>query len=410
MLYSVKCCDRLWRWVQKRPSQKYEAKMSALTKFIREIDVSIGVDRAEDWNRGQSSSIEAETDVEALTMWIRERSGKSESTRSNYIKEANRVLLWCKTQAKDLGSLTRDDVYRYKEFLEAPPEEYCGNKVSRNDEDWQPFFSQKPSINTVKQSIGVVCAMLGWLKMVGYLKVNPAEKIPVPRSTPEWRRRAIPDSALLCVRDYLDEMPVTTPLQKRRQARMRWLFHLMNYSGLRISEVRGTKMGNFVSETRNGKSRTFLEVTGKGGKKRAVPVISELMDELVIYRESLGLDAYPSEGEDTPLVCTIESGRPLEEMTRQAVHNAVKLLLEKTMQKLISIGCDQDAKILSKVSAHWFRHTYATRLLDSGASLRTGRDNLGHSSLNTTNMYSHSEQDDRFDETERLGAMLKDKY
>jgi site-specific recombinase XerD len=150
-----------------------------------------------------------------------------------------------------------------------------------------------------------------------------------------------------------------------------------------------------------------------------------------LYRKSLGLTPFPSRTEETPLVCSIETFKeksPQEEvleeksngkkkkkvkdandhLTRQSIHNAVKLLIDRTTKRLMELECDEDAEILSRVSSHWFRHTYATKLLDSGASLSTGRDNLGHANISTTNLYSHSGQDKRFDETEGIGKMLKD--
>ena len=161
-------------------------------------------------------------------------------------------------------------------------------------------------------------------------------------------------------------------------------------------------MGAFFSETRNGKSRTFISVHGKGNKERDIPVLPELTAELRLYRESIGLNPYPTASEKIPLICCIENDRTHESITRQAIHNAIKFLIEKSTQRLINADNHADAETLTKISAHWFRHTYATTLLDKGADMRTARDNLGHSNISITHVYSHSDLDKRFDDTEKL--------
>ena len=357
------------------------------------------------WNSGLESRISAKNDSEALAQWVTERGARSKSTKDNYIREGNRFLIWLQEyKLSSIGSLQRTDVTDYVEFLRHPPEEMIGAKKSRSADDWRPFFEANPSESSVKHSFGVICALLAWLASTGYIKYNPAEKLPRARTTPKWRRRALSDDVLGHVLEGIEAMPRGSALQDRRYRRMRWIFHLLRLTGMRISEIQSSTMGDVRYETRNGKRRCFLQIVGKGQKERWIPVIEELEHELTQYRQSLGLDG--SKFKSLPLVGSIESGRLNEPITRQAIHNAVKLMIGKASVSLIAQGLHTEADLLEKVSAHWFRHTYATNLLDSGASLQTGRDNLGHASLATTGIYSHSNLDSRFDETARLANRI----
>lgn len=378
-------------------------EIDGVTPVITLDDVE-RIKRVEDnWNKGEVSTVSASTDRDALTLWIRERSAESEHTRASYIREVNKLIHWSThVIGKGLTSLTREDMFAYKEFIANPPEHLCGPKRANTAADWKPFFSATPSTTSVRQSFGIVCAMFTWLKSTGYLKLNPVEKMPRQTATPKWRRRSLSDDTIFFVGEFLDDMPKATPLQSRRYHRLRWMFHLFRLTGMRISEVQATTMGNFFSETRGGKSRMFLDVLGKGGKERDIPVMGELLDELNLYRLSVGLSPYPIPHEKIPLICGIDKNKLDDKITRQAIHNAIKYLVGKVTLKLSSMGHHEDAAALQMVSAHWLRHTYATNLLDKGVSLKTARDNLGHADISTTGHYSHSDLDNRFDETEKF--------
>jgi integrase/recombinase XerD len=359
-----------------------------------------------EWNKGELTSVCATSDVMALNLWIKERGFKSKNTEQNYIRETEKLRAWLSLTNKSLASVTREDMFTYREFLHSPPESLCGDKSGKEESGWRPFYTNTPSNTTVRQSFGVACAMFSWLKLTGYIKINPAESIPREVAKPQWRRRSLSDTTLKCIRDFLEEMPSKTDTQIKKRNRARWLFNLLRLTGVRIGEVQSAKMSDIVNETRKGKSRTFLRVIGKGNKERLIPVIEELQEELELYRTSLGLSPCPEYNEKTPLVCSIENGRENAHMTRQALHNAIKLFIDKTHDKLMSLECFEDAAILKKASAHWMRHTYATNLADSGVSAKTGRDNLGHANMSTFNIYLHTDEDERFDETEKYTKRL----
>ena len=131
-----------------------------------------------------------------------------------------------------------------------------------------------------------------------------------------------------------------------------------------------------------------------------MPATSELMMELTRYRRTVGLPPYPSPDEDTPLLLPIgQSGTAL---TRAALHSIVKKVFKAAATQLRQRGDEFTARaeVLERASAHWLRHTAGSHMADQQIDLRLVRDNLGHSSLNTTSQYLHVDDDRRHEDTE----------
>jgi integrase len=208
------------------------------------------------------------------------------------------------------------------------------------------------------------------------------------------------------VQTTITSLPRESDRECGRYARARWLFSLLYGCGLRISEVAENTMGGFfAARTPNTKTR-WLEIVGKGGKTRIVPVTRELLAELIHYRKAYGLAPLPPAGDATPLVLSITGkAKPL---TRAALHGIVKQVFNAAAGRAALQGADAAHQVerLQSASAHWLRHTSGSRMADAQMDLRHIRDNLGHESLATTSGYLHSTDDVRHRETDaklRLG-------
>jgi site-specific recombinase XerD len=132
------------------------------------------------------------------------------------------------------------------------------------------------------------------------------------------------------------------------------IFLLMYGSGLRVSEVAGLEVSRFSS------LKGSVEVLGKGKKWRWVPLVK-----------------------DAVKVCNENQGEKflVEAAPRQ---NYSVRTLHRHIQKL-----GRDAGLARPLHPHMLRHSYATHLLEGGAHLRTIQELLGHSSLQTTQAYTH---------------------
>lgn len=134
-------------------------------------------------------------------------------------------------------------------------------------------------------------------------------------------------------------------------------------SGLRVSELVGLDKGDVDMD------EDWVRVTGKGSKERVVPLGSKAKASLKRYLvRRLELVSEPTDA----LFLNFRGGR----LTARSVRRLLK-------QHLIKAGLDPE------VTPHGLRHSFATHLLDSGADLRSIQEMLGHSSLSTTQRYTH---------------------
>jgi integrase/recombinase XerC len=141
-------------------------------------------------------------------------------------------------------------------------------------------------------------------------------------------------------------------------------------SGVRVSELVGMNVDSvdFVGGT--------IKVRGKGRKERIVPIGDKALEALSEYFNERGSffvlkrnDVHISK---EALFLNNWGGRLSAESVKKTVHNYIKA-----------------AAIKKNVSAHSFRHSFATHLLERGADLRMVQELLGHASLSTTQIYTH---------------------
>ena len=164
------------------------------------------------------------------------------------------------------------------------------------------------------------------------------------------------------VERILKAIDLSTDLGKRNQCMIEVLYGC----GLRVSELIDLKISNINFK------EGYLKVTGKGDKTRFVPLAdytSRLIKEYIknvrsqykIHRKCEDILFLNSRGSS---------------MSRVIVFIIIKELTEK-------------AGISKKISPHTFRHSFATHLLQNGADLRYIQEMLGHSSITTTEIYTH---------------------
>jgi integrase/recombinase XerC len=161
------------------------------------------------------------------------------------------------------------------------------------------------------------------------------------------------------------EMPQGSSLKDLRD---RAVLELLYASGLRVRELAGLNDENLDM------SQQLVRVFGKGRKQRIVPFGEFAARALTAYlteRDRLGL-SQPEDDGQTPVFVSIR-GRRLNARD-------VQRLVEKTRLRLPSGR---------RLTAHTLRHSFATHLLERGADLRAIQELLGHSSLATTQKYTH---------------------
>ena len=203
-------------------------------------------------------------------------------------------------------------------------------------------------------------------KLVENDPVYLAEKPKLPLRMPVWMERDEQERFKAALNDNSDlpenifgHTPENIMLIRQRY---QVLFDLLQNSGLRISEalalrVRDVRLsGNVVRSVR---------VIGKGNKERLVPLPTSFGEELAAWVSDMQQDDF--------IFCKEPGGNP-------PTPRSVRGYLRKIMKK---------AGLTKKITPHKLRHTYATRLLESGAELVDIQALLGHANLTTTQMYTH---------------------
>ena len=144
------------------------------------------------------------------------------------------------------------------------------------------------------------------------------------------------------------------------------IIEVMYGCGLRVSEVISLKISDIYVKDE------FIRIIGKGDKERLVPIGKKTLKELSNYTQGERLHQdIKAKFTDTVFINARGTG-----LTRQSVFLLVKSLAEK-------------AGIKKTISPHTLRHSFATHLLEGGADLRAVQQMLGHSSISTTEIYTH---------------------
>jgi integrase/recombinase XerC/integrase/recombinase XerD len=212
--------------------------------------------------------------------------------------------------------------------------------------------------STIARKLSVVRSFLGFCEDNGLMNRSPGAGVGSPRVPRRLPQVLTPVQAA----DLLDAIGAAKPLEVRDRA----LFELIYSSGLRCQEVLDLRLRDVNLQARE------VRVKGKGRKVRVIPVGEVALDALQRYvsegRSRLGMNA----AEDDHVFLS-RSGRPLSSSDVQ----------RRLTKYLIRAGAP------SGTSPHTLRHSFATHLLEGGADLRVIQEMLGHSSLRTTQVYTH---------------------
>ena len=222
------------------------------------------------------------------------------------------------------------------------------------------LYERRLEKTSVSRKLACLRTFFKFLVRDGRLKTNPAELISSPRLPKKLPSYLSEDEAAAVV-----EMPAGDAFKDLRD---RAILELLYASGLRVRELVGLNDENLDM------AQQLVRVFGKGRKQRIVPFGEFAARALTAYveeRDSQGLALSEDDGQ-TPVFVSV-NGRRLNARD-------VQRLVEKTRMGLPSGR---------RLTAHTLRHSFATHLLENGADLRAIQELLGHSSLATTQKYTH---------------------
>lgn len=218
------------------------------------------------------------------------------------------------------------------------------------------------SRRTLHNRIAGIRAFYRYCRETGQVDRNPFASLSLPKlekGLPKFLTREQMERFL----DGPSRLLAAATISEAEAWRDRAALELLYGAGLRISELVGADLAKFDG------SRGLLRVLGKGGKERVVPV-----GKIALFCLRQHLHVGGRQGRrDGPLV-THPSGRGV---SARWVQVRMKTYLAA-------------ADLPRDLSPHKLRHSFATHLLDEGADLRSVQELLGHSSLSTTQIYTHT--------------------
>ena len=220
------------------------------------------------------------------------------------------------------------------------------------------LLHRKNRKTTIARKLSAIRSFFKYLQKNGIISENPAELVLTPKQD-----KTIP--VYLSVDEMfrlLDSIQTDSLLGLRNRA----IFETLYSSGIRVSELAAMNFSDVDF------SAATVQVSGKGNKQRIVPVGHKALAAIKAYRNRLQQQAGLPSPNEGPLF--------LNRFHTRLSPRSIARILRKLVD---TVG------LLTPVSPHALRHTFATHLLDAGADLRAVQELLGHRSLSTTQKYTH---------------------
>jgi len=212
------------------------------------------------------------------------------------------------------------------------------------------------STSTITRKIASLRSLFSFLHTEGIIEANPCEMLPNPKRPVKIPKVLSIDQTIKLINAPIQTQ--TSPISLRDHS----MLHTAYASGLRVSELI-----NLDHKDLDFKSRT-LRCMGKGSKERLIPIHSAALESIRTYMAH-------SHDKRSGIECLFLN-RNGNRITRQGFWLIIKKYALQT-------GLDKF------VSPHVLRHSFATHMLEGGAPLRHIQELLGHSSISTTQIYTH---------------------
>ena len=243
----------------------------------------------------------------------------------------------------------------YRRDLEALVAWATGDVALLKEVDIRAFVAAEHrrglSPKSLQRRLSAIRSFYQWLLKHGRIAANPAGGIRAPKAPRKLPQVLDADEAKALV-----EVPTDAPLGLRDRA----MLELFYSSGLRLSELCALRWRDLHLD------EGLVDVRGKGGKERIVPVGSHARTALREWR------ADTRAGDDAP-VFPGRGGKPISP-------RAIQIRMRQLAQR---------QGLFKRVHPHLLRHSFASHVLESSGDLRGVQELLGHADISTTQIYTH---------------------
>lgn len=301
--------------------------------------------------------------LEDYIEYLRANKGLGERTQRAYENDIQQCLAWCNRHGfNNISDLTTDDL-----------------------RSWMAYASKNHARSSLARRVVAVRGFFAWCKHIGRISSNPAEILMTPKiknmlptvldeSQAEELMNSVDEqthNSSENMSEYSSESALCDgtssylPRQVAIKLRNAAILELLYATGMRVGELTSLNMQdvNFDAHT--------VKVTGKGNKQRVVPFGIPASRALSAWLSESGRKVLSQNSSETAIFLGARGKRIDQRLVREIVHNAA-----------------QNAHV-PDIAPHALRHSAATHMLNGGADLREVQEMLGHSSLNTTQRYTH---------------------
>lgn len=282
----------------------------------------------------------------------------------SYLRSFKTFLRLERSMSANTVSAYLNDIGKLEHYLDFANKNFDVDRITNEDIKLFITWINELGMQATSQArvISGLKSFFGFLLMESVIKEDPTVLLEMPRIT-----KKLPDTLNV---EEINAIIGAIDASKPEGMRNKAILEVLYGCGLRVSELILLRISNLFPEVQ------YLKVVGKGNKERIVPIGSTALQLLRIYLTEVRVHiAIKKDNEDYIFLNRLGTS-----MSRVSIFNMVKELAERAGIKKI-------------VSPHTFRHSFATHLIDGGADLRAVQEMLGHSSITTTEVYTHLNRD-----------------
>ena len=256
------------------------------------------------------------------------------------------------------------DVEKLTEFLMGSQQPKAPSAVELKDlQQFLKFIAELGM--TPSSQARIISGIKGFYKyclIENIITVDPTALLEAPKL-----KRSLPDVlSYEEITNIINQIDLSKPEGGRNKA----IIETMYSCGLRVTEVVNLKISCLYLDV------DFVRVIGKGDKERLVPIGSDAIKYINLYKDTQRVHMPIQAGFEDYLFLN-NRGKSL---SRIMIFYIIKDLAKK-------------AGVTKNISPHTFRHSFATHLVEGGADLRAVQEMLGHESITTTEIYTHLDRD-----------------
>ena len=274
-------------------------------------------------------------DIELFLNYLKNEKRYSLKTIISYETDLREYFLFVEDNNIDYKTINKDQIRKFLHFLD----------------------DEKKKNSSISRMLSTLRHFYAYLVLNDVVVSNPFKLIRNPKKEKMLPNFLQGDE----LNEIFDVIDISNPLGLRNRA----LVELLYASGLRVSEASNLKLNDIDFGNKQ------IRILGKGSKERIV-YFGEYADKY--------LNMYLKEGRNYLLDGKSSSYVFLNKNGGQLSSRGIELIINKV---------SDEAALKHHISPHSLRHTFATDLLNNGADLKSVQELLGHSSLSTTQIYTH---------------------